>query len=97
MSISDAVRHTSEQVLTERYLRVGYNHRMTDIQAAIGVEQMKKLDRIVRRRIELADRYTQSLVDHPWLSPPKIPDFAQPNFQSYAVQIKKALASGGTH
>jgi perosamine synthetase len=94
MSISDTVRHASEQVLTEQYLCVGYNHRMTDIQAAIGVEQMKKLDWIVRRRIELADRYTQSLVDHPWLSPPQIPEFAQPNFQSYAVQIKTGARFG---
>jgi perosamine synthetase len=94
MSISDAVRHASNQVLTEQYVCVGYNQRMTDIQAAIGVEQMKKLDWIVRRRIELAGRYTQALATHPWLTPPHVPEFAQPNFQSYAVQIKKDAPFG---
>ena len=94
MSISDTTRHGSARVITEQYLCVGYNSRMTDIQAAIGLEQMKKLDWIVRRRIELANRYTQALTANPWLSPPHIPDFAQPNFQSYAVQIKPNASVG---
>ena len=59
MSISDTTRHSSKQVLTERYVCVGYNQRMTDIQASIGREQLKRLDWIVRRRIELAERYTR--------------------------------------
>jgi perosamine synthetase len=88
MSVSDTARHGSKQVVTEQYLCVGYNSRMTDIQAALGVAQMKKLDWVVRRRRELAERYTQAVAAHPWLSPPYIPDFAEPNFQSYAVQIK---------
>jgi perosamine synthetase len=94
MSIPDTVRHSSNQVLTEQYVCVGFNQRMTDIQAAIGLEQMKKLEWIVRRRIELAGRYTQALATHPWLTPPHVPDFAQPNFQSYAVQIKKDAPFG---
>ncbi len=88
MSISDTTRHSSKQVLTERYVCVGYNQRMTDIQASIGREQLKRLDWIVRRRIELAERYTRALAEHPTLAPPHIPEFAQPNFQSYAVAIK---------
>jgi dTDP-4-amino-4,6-dideoxygalactose transaminase len=89
MTVSDMVRHTSRQVLTEEYVCVGYNYRMTDIQAAIGIEQMKKLDSIVSRRIELAARYTRALAEHPWLLPPHVPEFARPNFQSYAVRLKK--------
>jgi perosamine synthetase len=88
MSISDTTRHASKQVLTEHYVCVGYNQRMTDIQAAIGREQLKKLDWIVRRRVELAERYTRSLAEHPTLSPPHIPEFARPNYQSYAVALK---------
>jgi dTDP-4-amino-4,6-dideoxygalactose transaminase len=88
MSISDTTRHASKQVLTEHYVCVGYNQRMTDIQAAIGREQLKKLDWFVRRRVELAERYTRSLAEHPTLSPPYIPEFARPNYQSYAVAIK---------
>jgi perosamine synthetase len=89
MSISDTVRHASGQVLTEEYVCVGYNNRMTDIQAAVGLVQMKRLDWIVGRRRELADGYTQALATHPWLSSPYVPDFAEPNFQSYAVRIKE--------
>lgn len=87
MSVPDTVRHTARQVIAEQYVCVGYNYRMTDIQAAIGIAQMKKLDWIVARRRELADRYTQALADHAWLRPPQTPEDVQPNFQSYAVQL----------
>ncbi len=87
MSVSDTVRHSSRQVVTEQYVCVGYNYRMTDIQAAVGIEQMKRLPEIVTHRQELAARYTKALRHHPWLRPPYIPDEAQPNFQSYAVRL----------
>jgi perosamine synthetase len=87
MSVSDTVRHAAKRVITEEYVCVGYNYRMTDIQAAVGIEQMKRLDRIVDRRRELAHRYSLALADHPWLRPPYVPDYAEPNFQSFAVQL----------
>jgi perosamine synthetase len=87
MNISDTVRHSAKQVIIEEYVCAGYNYRMTDIQAAIGIEQMKKLDWIVARRRELAARYTAALGCHPWVRPPDVPDYAEPNFQSYAVQL----------
>ena len=87
MSVPDTVRHAEKRVIIEEYVCLGYNYRMTDIQAAIGIEQMKKLDWIVRRRGELAARYTDALADHRWLRPPQVPDYAEPNFQSYAVQL----------
>jgi dTDP-4-amino-4,6-dideoxygalactose transaminase len=62
---------------------------MTDIQAAVGIEQMKRLGWIVERRRELAARYTAALSDHPWLRPPCVPEYAEPNFQSYAVQLSR--------
>ncbi len=87
MSVSDTVRHSSRSVVTEQYVCLGYNYRMTDIQAAVGVEQMKRLDGIVARRRELAARYTQALAGHAWISPPYVPAGAEPNFQSYAVSL----------
>jgi perosamine synthetase len=87
MSVSDTVRHAAKQVITEEYVCVGYNYRMTDIQAAVGVEQMKRLEWIVRRRRELAMRYTSSLEYHPWLRPPHVPEYAESNFQSYAAHL----------
>jgi dTDP-4-amino-4,6-dideoxygalactose transaminase len=89
MSISDAVRHSSRQVVAEQYLCVGYNYRMTDIQAAIGIEQMKRLPGIVARRRELAARYTDALQHHAWLAPPVIPDGVEPNFQSYSIHLRR--------
>ena len=85
MSISDTERHHSAQVMIEEYVCIGYNYRMTDIQAAIGLEQMKKLDWIIEQRQRFAQRYTNALQQISWLVPPFVPDYAQPNFQSYAV------------
>jgi dTDP-4-amino-4,6-dideoxygalactose transaminase len=87
MSVSDAVRHGSKQVIIETYDCVGYNYRMTDIQATMGIEQMKKLDWIVTRRRQLAARYDEALSDHPWLRPPHVPDYAEFNYQSYAAHL----------
>lgn len=94
MSVPDTVRHAAKQVIAERYVCVGYNYRMTDIQAAIGVEQMKRLEWIVARRRELAARYGAALAAHPWLRPPYIPDYAETNYQSYAVQLTSAAPIG---
>jgi perosamine synthetase len=87
MSISDSVRHSTTQVITERYVCAGYNYRLSDVHAAIGIEQMKKLDWIVARRRELASRYTFALGNHPWLRPPYVPSYAEPNFQSYTIRL----------
>jgi dTDP-4-amino-4,6-dideoxygalactose transaminase len=94
MSVPDTVRHAAKQVIREQYVCLGYNYRMTDIQAAIGIEQMKKLDGIVARRRELAAGYTAALAGHPWLRPPFVPDYAEFNFQSYAVQLTEDAPIG---
>jgi dTDP-4-amino-4,6-dideoxygalactose transaminase len=87
MTIPDTQRHRTNTLLIERYACVGYNYRMTDLQAAIGVEQMKRLADILARRSFLAGRYTSALEGHPYLRPPFIPDYAEPNYQSYAVLV----------
>jgi dTDP-4-amino-4,6-dideoxygalactose transaminase len=87
MNVSDAIRHASRQVVIEQYECLGYNYRMTDIQAAIGLVQMRRLPEIVARRQALAARYTAALAGHPWLTPPHVPPGADPNFQSYAVTL----------
>ena len=87
MSVPDTVRHAAVKVIKEEYVCLGYNYRMTDIQAAIGIEQMKRLDWIVERRRELASRYDAALANHPWLRTPYVPEYAESNFQSYAVQL----------
>jgi dTDP-4-amino-4,6-dideoxygalactose transaminase len=87
MSIPDTVRHGAKQVIFESYPVLGYNYRMTDIQAAVGREQLKRLPEIVARRRFLADRYQQLLADVPGLKPPTEPDWARSNWQSYCVRL----------
>jgi dTDP-4-amino-4,6-dideoxygalactose transaminase len=87
MGTSDLARHAARHVIIEQYRCVGYNYRMTDIQAAIGIEQVKKLDWIITRRRILAARYTQALARHPWFQVPYVPEYTEPTFQSYAVQL----------
>jgi dTDP-4-amino-4,6-dideoxygalactose transaminase len=94
MTVPDTVRHQARTVIAEKYDCLGYNYRMTDIQAAVGVEQMKRLDQIVGQRRVLAERYNRALADHPWLRPPYVPDYAEFNYQSYAVQMTEDAPLG---
>lgn len=85
MNVSAAERHASGKPIVESYLEVGYNYRMTDIQAAVGLVQLGKLDEIVARRRALAARYTELLAEVPGLTPVRDPGYGQGNFQSYWV------------
>jgi perosamine synthetase len=87
MSVPDTVRHAAKSVVFEEYPELGYNYRMTDIQAAIGREQLKKLPKVVTRRRELAQRYFDLLRDVPELILPEEPNWARSNFQSFCVRL----------
>lgn len=87
MSVSDVERHRADTVIIETYPELGYNYRMTDIQAAIGIEQMKKLPHILERRREIAQRYDDELADIPHVKIPRIPPYAFHNYQSYWIEI----------
>jgi perosamine synthetase len=88
-SVSEIKRHAGKGFLMPEYNVIGYNYRMTDIQAAVGIAQMKKLDYIVSRRCELAARYNRILsctVD--FLSTPTVPEGYFHAYQSYVCMIK---------
>lgn len=87
MSVSDAVRHGSREVIFESYPVPGFNYRMTDIQAAVGREQLKRLDDIISHRRALADVYASSLAGIDGLDPPVEPEWALSNWQSYCVGL----------
>jgi dTDP-4-amino-4,6-dideoxygalactose transaminase len=87
MNISAADRHVSRQPVIESYLEVGFNYRMTDIQAAVGLVQLDKLDEMVRRRRELAARYQALLSDVPGLRVVRDPAWGESNFQSFWVEL----------
>ena len=87
MSVSDTVRHSSSTFIQEEYPVLGYNYRMTDIQAAIGREQLTRLSGIVSRRRALAERYRERLANVAGVSLPTEPEWARTNWQSYAVRV----------
>lgn len=86
MSVTDAVRHSSNSVIFESYPEIGYNYRLTDVQAAIGREQLKRLPELLNRRRELAAGYRELLQDIPGLRLPVEPDWARSNWQSFCVR-----------
>lgn len=89
MSVSDVVRYKSKKIIHESYPVIGFNFRMSDIQAAVGVEQMKKLPKFLQRRAKLAVRYTEAFMQSKNIIPPHIPSGCIHNCQSYIVRLKE--------
>lgn len=88
MSVPDTVRHGSPQVIFEGYDELGWNYRMTDIQAAVGREQLKRLAGLVAERRALAARYADILpAAVPGIGMPVEPDHARSNWQSFCVRL----------
>ncbi|GAA1789085.1 DegT/DnrJ/EryC1/StrS family aminotransferase [Planosporangium flavigriseum] len=90
MSVSAAERHASAQPVLESYLETGFNYRMTDIQAAVGLVQLRKLAALVARRRELAANYHRLLADLPGVHPVRDPSYGTSNFQSFWVLLERA-------
>jgi perosamine synthetase len=87
MSVPDTVRHGSPQVIFEDYLMVGFNYRMTDVQAAVGRKQLERLPELVARRRALASNYAELLGNIEGLSLPAEPEWGRSNWQSYCVRL----------
>ena len=91
MSVADTVRHSSQRVVFESYACVGFNYRMTDIQAAIGRRQLERLPGIIVARRRLAARYRDLLADISGVTAPTEPEWAQSNWQSYCVRLPTSV------
>jgi dTDP-4-amino-4,6-dideoxygalactose transaminase len=87
MSVNDRVRHSSSKVIFEDHLEVGYNYRMTDIQAAVGIKQLEKLDWIVQERRKIAEYYLGKLKDVPNIRLPKESPNTYINWQSFSIYL----------
>ena len=94
MDVSAADRHRSQQPVIERYTEVGFNFRMTDIQAAIGLVQLRKLARMVARRRDLARRYQELLSGVPGLLTADDPPHGETNYQSFWMLVPEEAAVG---
>jgi dTDP-4-amino-4,6-dideoxygalactose transaminase len=89
MSVSDVARHSSPQVTFESYETLGYNYRMTDIQAAVGRNQLRRLPELLACRRELARRYRVLLSQILGVLVPYQPEWARSNWQSYCVRLPR--------
>jgi perosamine synthetase len=88
MSVNDRVRHESKTVIFEEHVEIGYNYRMTDIQASVGIKQLESLDWIINERRKIAFFYTEQLKELAYLSHPSEIENTFSNFQSYSIFLK---------
>lgn len=93
MNVSAADRHKSDKPILEAYLETGYNYRMTDIQAAVGLVQLGRLEGIIAQRRELAARYHELLADVPGTAPVRDPAYGTTNYQSYWVLLDEEFGA----
>lgn len=89
MTVSDMARHSAKDVVIETYDEVGYNFRMTDLQAAIGLVQLGRVEGFIERRRAFAARYSEELFKIGWLAPPSEPPGHRHNFQAYMARLTK--------
>lgn len=88
MSVNDRERHNAGKIIFEDHLEVGYNYRMTDIQAAVGIKQLEKLDTIVNERRKIAQQYNEAFSKLPGIEVQMERDGYFTNYQSYTLFFK---------
>ena len=91
MSVSDKKRHSSKNIIFEEYLELGYNFRMTDIQAAMGRVQLRRLKKIISKRRDLAKYYFDLFKNNERINLPYEPDWAKSNWQSFCIRLSSEL------
>ena len=89
-TVSETKKHAATGFLPPSYPLFGYNYRLSDILAAVGLAQMKRLTDILDRRTELANRYHQAFRDHERIITPHIPEWTTPNYQTYQIRLAGA-------
>ncbi|MET1016114.1 MAG: DegT/DnrJ/EryC1/StrS family aminotransferase, partial [Leifsonia flava] len=87
MSVSASARHESVLAPPEEYNEIGFNYRMTDLQAAVGIVQLGRLSEIVARRREIAATYTEALSDIDGIRLVSDPAWGASNFQSLWLEV----------
>ncbi len=88
MSVNDRMRHLSSKLIHEEYLELGYNYRLTDIQASIGIKQLEKLDWLILERRKIAKKYFSALKNVHGIQLPHENPHTFSNFQSFSIFLK---------
>ena len=72
------------------HIHLGYNYRMTNVPAAMGIEQLKKVEFILKEKEKIAERYTEAFRNDPNISPPYLPKYVdRHSWYMYAVSLKE--------
>lgn len=87
MDRSALARHAARDVVIEHYPERGWNARMTDLQAVVGLCQLEVLDTVLDERRRLAERYSAALADFPSIEAPHEPEYAERTWQSYPIRV----------
>ena len=88
-SVSDLERHKAKGVILQKYYTNGYNYRMTDIQATMGIVQMKKLPEMLRQRKQQAEYYNKTFSDMDEIEVPFVPPYITHAYSSYLLKLKR--------
>ncbi len=91
---AELIRQLRNQGQDYRYhhIHLGYNYRMTDIQAAIGIEQLKRIEKTIHEKNRIAERYNEAFEDHPDISMPFIPEYCDRHaWYMYTVSVSKRI------
>ncbi|HIA06956.1 MAG TPA: DegT/DnrJ/EryC1/StrS family aminotransferase [Flavobacteriales bacterium] len=95
-SISEEQRHHGPKpFILPDFNILGFNYRMTDLQGAVGVVQMGKLDKLIDERHEAAVAYNEALSEIDWIQTPELNDDYRHGWQSYVLLIDEAKAPMG--
>ena len=86
---------SSAKIIFESYPIVGYNYRMTDIQAAVGRRQLVRLPSLLERRRAIAANYTRELDGVEGLKAPFEPESVHSNWQSYCLRLPERVDQRG--
>ena len=74
------------------HIHLGFNYRMTNIPAAIGLEQLKRVDFIISEKEKIGVRYNEAFKDDPDISPPYMPEYAdRHSWYMYAVSLRDGI------
>ncbi|MDG2989973.1 DegT/DnrJ/EryC1/StrS family aminotransferase [Candidatus Synechococcus calcipolaris G9] len=92
-SISEEQRHLGPRpYILPDFNLLGFNYRMTDLQGAVGLVQLGKLDRLIAEREEWAGFYQRELAELDWLRTPEIPAADRSGWQAYVCYVDEAKA-----
>ena len=87
-SVSTFARHASNSIVPEEYPEIGYNHKLTDIQAAVGIVQMQRIETLIAKRRRLARRYDALLAGDGRIVTPFQPPAYRHIYQCYSIRLR---------